>query len=62
MFNSGVQNPHLGGANAPPSPFLEALSVRLPRHTCLTIDRGVQGGSSLIEYRGCIVRLYHFDW
>ena len=23
---------------------------------------GVQGGSSLIEYRGCIVILYHFDW
>lgn len=32
--------------------------VRLPRNTCLTIGRGVQGGSSLIEYRGCIVILY----
>ena len=30
--------------------------------TLLTIGRGVQGGSSLIEYRGCIVILYHFDW
>ena len=30
--------------------------------TLLTIIRGVQGGSSLIEYRGGIVTLYQNDW
>ena len=32
--------------------------MRLYGETRLTIGRGVQGGSSLIEYRGCIVILY----
>jgi|GEM_PF-5634450 len=58
----GVQNPDQGGANAPPSLFVEALS-RAASEAYLFNDRqGVQGGSSLIEYRGCIVKLYHFDW
>lgn len=42
--------------------LLKPCHVRLLRNTLLTIGRGVQGGSSLIEYRGCIVILYHFDW
>jgi len=32
--------------------FSKPCPVRLQRHTRLTIGRGVQGGSSLIEYRG----------
>ena len=36
--------------------------VRLCGDTRLTIGRGVQGGASLSEYRGCIVRLYQNNW
>ena len=55
----GVQNLDQGGAFAPPFCYADKpCSVRLPRHTRLTIGRGVQGGASLNGYRGCIVRLY----
>jgi len=35
--------------------FSKPCPVRFPRHTRLTIGRGVQGGSSLRGFRGCIV-------
>ena len=43
----GVQNPHRGGADAPLSPFLEALS-----------HAASEACSSLIGLGGCIVILY----
>ena len=54
-----MQNLDLGGANAPPSTMPRSLDLcGFSAHTRLTIGRGVQGGASLIGYRGCIVRLY----
>ena len=43
-----MQNPHRGGANAPPLLFFrKPCPVRLPMHTRLTIGRGGKGGASL---------------
>lgn len=55
------QNPHRGGANAPPTLFLKALSRSASEEYSLNDMQEVQGGASLIGYRGCIVILYHFD-
>ena len=43
----GVQNPDRGGANAPPSPFLKALSRAVSEAYSLSDRQGVQGGSPL---------------
>ena len=59
----GVQNLDLGGANAPPFAMPRSrINQGFSTHTRLTIGRGVQGGASLIGYRGCIVRLYQNWW
>ena len=39
----------------PPSLFLKAFSRAASEEYLLNDRQGVQGGSSLIEYRGCIV-------
>ena len=42
-----MQNPHRGGANAPPSLFLKALSRAASEEYLLNDRQGVQGGASL---------------
>ena len=44
LSNLGGQNPHRGGANAPPFLFLKALSRAASEEYSLNIGRGVQGG------------------
>ena len=60
--SEGGKIPTEGGQMHPPSLFLKALSRAASEVNLLNDRQGVQGGSSLIEYRGCIVILYHFDW
>ena len=58
----GVQNLDLGGANAPLFAMPKSrINQGFSAYTHLTIGRGVQGGASLIGYRGCIVRLYQYQ-
>ena len=59
--NRGCKIPTEGVQMHPLLFLLKPCHVRLLRNTLLTIGRGVQGGSSLIEYRGCIVILYQKD-
>lgn len=49
----GVQNPHRGGANAPPSLFLKAFSRAASEEYLLNDRQGVQGGSSLFCIKIC---------
>ena len=57
----GGKIPTEGVQMHPPSLFLKALSRAASEEYSLNIGRGARG-ASLIEYRGCIVILYHFDW